>query len=76
MISFRCRAGRNPQPVHRRYCGADLQLDRRCAARGIEDMRFCYVLALQSGERTVPVGAVELAIQEASINEQQEAAVA
>jgi hypothetical protein len=37
---------------------------------------FAYVLALQSGERTVPVEAVELAIQEASINEQQEAAVA
>jgi len=76
MISFRCEQAKIPNPfteetvelIYNSTGGVPREVLKICG--------FAYVLALQSGERTVPVEAVELAIQEASINEQQEAAVA
>ena len=76
MIFFRCEQAEIPNPftedtvelIYNSTGGVPREVLKICG--------FAYVLALQSGERTVPVGAVELAIQEASINEQQEAAVA
>ena len=76
MISFRCEQAKIPNPfteetvelIYNSTGGVPREVLKICG--------FAYVLTLQSGERTVPVEAAELAIQEASINEQQEAAVA
>jgi general secretion pathway protein A len=76
MIGFRCEHAKIPNPfteetvelIYNSTGGVPREVLKICG--------FAYVLTLQSGERTVPVEAVELAIQEASINEQQEEAVA
>ena len=76
MVAFRCEQAKIPNPfteetfelIYNSTGGVPREVLKICG--------FAYVLTLQSGERTVPVEAVELAIQEASINEQQEEAVA
>jgi len=72
MIGFRCeKAGiSNPftedgvEMIYNHTGGVPREVLKVCG--------FAYILALQAGERTVPVEAIELAAQEASLNEQQQ----
>jgi general secretion pathway protein A len=72
MISFRCeKAGiSNPfthegvEVIYNHTGGVPREVLKVCG--------FSYILALQAGERTVPLEAIELAAAEASLNEQQQ----
>src|ERR1051325_5130330 len=72
MISFRCeKAGiGNPftnegvEIIYNHTGGVPREVLKVCG--------FSYILALQAGERIVPVEAIELAAAEASLNEQQQ----
>lgn len=74
MISFRCEKAGIPNPfddstvelIYNKTNGVPRAVLKVCA--------FAYVLALQAGERTVPIEAVELAAAEASMDEQFEPA--
>ena len=72
MIGFRCEkagitnpfTGEGVEMIYNQTGGVPREVLKVCG--------FSYILALQAGERTVPVEAIELAAQEASLNEQQQ----
>lgn len=72
MITFRCQTAGIPNPfppaaveeIYNRTNGVPREVLKVCG--------FAYVLALQAGERMVPLEAVELAAQEASIHDELE----
>lgn len=72
MIAFRCEKAEIPNPftsetmelIYNHTGGVPREVLKVCG--------FAYILALQAGEKQVPVEAVELAASEASLNEQQE----
>lgn len=72
MIAFRCEKAGIPNPftnetmelIYNHTGGVPREVLKVCG--------FSYILTLQAGEKTVPIEAVQLAVSEASLNEQQD----
>jgi general secretion pathway protein A len=70
MLKFRCERARIPYPFSPESVEAIYNATNGVPREILKVASFAYVLSLQAGEKTIPVEAVELAAQEASLSEQ------